>query len=240
MKKILLLFLFLALRPLTSPAQVKYGAEATLNVSNYTIKTPGLLVPTTFWVPGFSIGGLADYSINDNISLQPGLFFAINGIKYSYTIPFLGSADFSAHINTIQIPVNVQYKFGDAAGNRFFVGAGPFFAVNLSGSAKANVSGNGLIPFGIPTIDSSASLKVGSDSSDYIKRFDFGVGVNGGYELKNGLFFRLHGQLGLLNLQPKGNASNSIKSMNYNVSVGYWLGKKSAKKDKYKTKGRKR
>ena len=231
MKKTILSCLCIILLSAGARAQFTYGPELGFNICNYSIKNPGFISPSTAWVPGVHICGIADYSINDNISLQPGLFFAINGIKYSYSF-ILYSFDFSAHINTIHIPINIIYKAGDPGGNRFFFGAGPFAGINLGGSAKISSSAVGFFPGTL--FDSSYTLKIGSDRSDDIKRFDFGVDIDAGYQMASGLFFRAHFQKGFLNLVPQGDASNSIKSMSFGISVGYLFGEKTAKKDKNK------
>ncbi len=233
MKKILLSCLMVGFLSITAKAQLTYGPEAGLNISNYNITIPGFIAPTTVWVPGVRIGGIVDYGINDNISLQPGLFYAINGISYSYNYLFFGNADISVHINSIQIPANVTYKFGDAAGNRFFLCAGPFLGINLGGSYKLSVKGGSF--FGGQTFDSSSKITVGPDSADYIKRFDFGIGINAGYQFAKGYFIRAYYQMGFVNLAPMADAGYSTKSINFGVSVGYLFGGKPAKNEKNKT-----
>ncbi len=228
MKKLLLSGLLLSLLSLPAIAQLTYGPEAGFNISDYNLTDPGLLQPTSLWVPGFHIGGIADYAVSKHVSVQPGAFYALNGIKLDYTFFLIGSVTSSAHINTIRIPINVQYKFGDAAGNRFFAGIGPFIGINLSGSAKVNAQGGSLFPG--KNIDSSGTLKVGSDSSDYVRRFDFGAGVNAGYEWLSGLFVRAYYQRGFVNLAPVAGGEGVIKSVNFGVSVGYLFNHKPKKK----------
>jgi hypothetical protein len=228
MKKILLSSLLGMLLAFTAKGQFTFGPELSLNVSNYSIEAPGLFTPTTAWFFGGRIGGIADCGITDNIYIQPGIYYSLNGIKYSYSFPFVGSIDFSSHINTIQIPINVQYKFGDKGGNRIFVGLGPFIGINLGGSAKVSVASS----FLGASFDSSAKFTVGSDSSDFIKRFDYGIGINAGYQMTNGLFFRAYYQRGLANLEPVGDAANSLKSVNYGISAGYLIDSKKGKKKK--------
>ena len=123
----------------------------------------------------------------------------------------------------MKIPVNILWKFGKPKGERFFVG--PYFAFNLGGTLKDNSSYGG---------STSAKLNIGAGVGDDIKGFDFGVGLNLGYQLTNGLFIRGHYQYGLVNLLPQGDANNTMRNYNFGVTVGFLINTKKPKKEEPK------
>jgi Outer membrane protein beta-barrel domain len=240
MKKLILTCLSGMLLSGAAKAQLSYGPELGVNLSNYRVEFPGFFPPTTLPIPGAHVGGIVNYRFSDHLAIEPGAFFSINGIKYTYNLYILGSITAVAHLNTIRIPVNVNYTFGEPGGNCFFVGAGPFFGINLGGSARATANtsfpmADSFLLAAVGTTDSAQKITAGNDSSDYIKRFDFGVGVNVGYQLSNGLFFRAGYTRGLLNMTPTaGGQTSAIHSVNYALSVGYYFGDRPKKKMKAK------
>ncbi|MCW3120734.1 MAG: hypothetical protein JWQ38_226 [Flavipsychrobacter sp.] len=220
MKKQLLTALSIIALSGAAQAQVSFAPELGLNISQYRMSYAGIS-PSLDARFGLRLGGVADIGFNDNWSVQPGLFYVMNGFNYTETIPFFGTAELKEKINTIEIPVNVMYKFGDPGGNRFFIGAGPIIGMNIGGQQEASFAG----------LSTSQSLKIGSDSTNSdLKMLDIGVGINLGYELSSGLFFRGRYQMGLSNVAPGGDADNYLKSAGYGVSIGYMFHGKTAKK----------
>ena len=202
MKKLILSLLAVATIATNSKAQLAIAPELGLNMSNITGKSMGTDLNLNMKA-GLAIGANVDFGLTDNISLQPGLYYLMNGAKAS-------QGDGSINISTLQIPVNVEYKFGEEGGNRFFVGIGPYIGYNLSATAKGG--GN------------SVTWKIGSDKdNDQLKAMDFGLGLNVGYLLTNGFFVRAHYQMGLTNLDPIGDADNSMKSSAIGLTVGYYF-----------------
>lgn len=207
MKKIILSLFSVAAIATTSNAQLSFAPEAGLNMANMNMKSAGSTVSTSM-KPGVAIGAIVDFGFTDNLFLQPGLFYVMNGAK-------LSSPSLTYSINSLQIPVNVIYKLGEDGNNRFFFGAGPYLAYNLSG----NVS------------DGGGTIHIGTDKAkDQLKPIDFGVGLNVGYLLVNGLFFRVHYQMGLTDLNPAGDSDGTVKTSALGVTAGYYLGHKKAKK----------
>jgi hypothetical protein len=205
MKKILLSLVAVALLG-TANAQISFAPELGLNLANMSIKSGGTSMSTSMKA-GLAVGGIADIGFTDNLSLQPGIFYVMNGCNFS------GG---SYNVGTIQVPINVIYKLGEEGGNRFFFGAGPFIGFNMSAKAKAG--------------STSTTIDIGTDKTkDGLKPLDFGVGVNLGYMLANGLFFRAHYQMGLANLDPISDADNTAKSSAVGVTAGYFFGKKGKK-----------
>ena len=220
MKKQLLTALAFITLSGTAQAQVSFAPELGLNISQYRISSGGVS-PSLDPAFAMRLGGVADIGCSDNLSLQPGIFFVMNGFNYTETVPFFGTASLKEKINTIEIPINLMYKFGEPGSNRFFIGAGPYIGMNVGGNQTASFFG----------LSSTQSLSIGNDSTtNDLKRMDVGVGLNLGYELAMGVFFRARYQMGLSNLAPQGDADNYIKSSSYGVSIGYMFHSKSTKK----------
>ena len=212
MKKTILSIFSVAAIATATNAQVTYGPEVGLNISNYMGKSGGKTQSTTAKA-GLRVGGVVDFGLTDNISLQPGIFYVMNGYKQSAF-----GTDVSVSVNTIEVPINVEYKFGMPGGNRFFVGVGPYIALNMGGNVKIS---------GMP----DRSLQIGSDANkDDMKALDFGAGINFGYQLVKGFYARAHYQMGFSNLDPAGNADNTMHNSNFGVAVGYMFGGKMMKK----------
>ncbi len=186
-------------------AQMGLGIEAGANASNYTVKTPIGTKNTQFkW--GMRLGVLSDMAISDNFYFQPGIYYVANHL---HTDLSTGYEQYDLH--TIEVPLNIQYKIGILGKNRLFVGLGPYVAFNRSGSYSIHVT----------YVDSKRALRLGNEASDDMQYFDFGGGVNVGYQITEGLFARVRAQMGFADLAPKDIPNASVKSLGICVSAGY-------------------
>jgi len=190
-----------------------YGPEASLIFSNYTGESQGSAVSTTAKVgvrAGLSING----SISNALFIQTGLLYVANGYKESGIL-----ATGTVNVNTLELPALFTYKFGAPHTNGFFIGLGPYVAINLSGTEKTTGSYGG---------GGSSTLLIGSDAStDELKRFDFGFGLNAGYGLITGITISAHYQRGIVNLVPGGNSQNTEYNSNYGIALSYLFGSNS-------------
>ena len=216
MKRIILSLLSVATITTAANAQLAIAPELGLNMANMAMKSGGTTISTSMKA-GLAVGAAIDLGLTDNIYFQPGLFYLMNGAKAT-----VSGIDATYSLNTIQIPLNFEYKLGDDGDNRFFFGVGPYIGYNLSGTSKAGGTSN--------------TLKIGStkpdasgNGGDDVKAMDFGAGVNIGYLLANGFFARVHYQMGFAELDPIGDANNSLKSSALGVTVGYYFGAKKGK-----------
>lgn len=188
-------------------AQSLFGPEAGLNLTNVKEKYDGASISGTTR-PGFKIGIITDNYLGSNLYLQPGLFFSTKGTN--------ASQGTKIGINYIEVPVNLLYKFKTNTGNYVFAGAGPYFAVAVGGQATAN--------------GYTAKINIGSSETDDVKTFDFGLGFNAGYQLRQGLFFRGQYQFGLVNINPAhntyGGGDATVKNNGFSITVGWLFGDK--------------
>ena len=168
---------------------------------------------------GLRLGAIVSIPINENFYLEPGLFYAANGAKTSYNDGRYSGTS-TLNINSLEIPLNVIYKFGEPGDNRFFVGAGPYIAYNIS----AHISGTDIDHRdNTYTSYSDTYLIGGTNGVDDIRTVDLGFGVNAGYQLSNGLFFRIRAQRGLANMSP--NSGTTLHSSSIGLQVGYFFHK---------------
>jgi hypothetical protein len=139
----------------------------------------------------------------DRISLRYGLEYIGKGAKF----PGTGS-DLSINLNYLAVPLDVIYHHPAGPG-QIEAGLGPYFAYGLSGSS------GGISSFG-------------QDNGGF-KRFDAGLNLQAGYQLDNGLSFRLGYDLGLSNVEY---ANEDVKGHTraFSINIGYQIGRLFAKK----------
>lgn len=87
------------------------------------------------------------------------------------------------------------------------VAFGPYLAYALGGKIKFDGGDDEDVEFG-------------SKEGEW-KRFDMGANLGFGYQLGGGLSFMLNTQLGLANLEAKGDSDNSVKNIGFGLSLGY-------------------
>jgi hypothetical protein len=221
MKKTILSVLFCTAAMAEASAQITIAPELGLNMANMSVKSLGVGTNNTTR-PGFEVGGVVDIPFNPNLSLQPGLYFMMNRSYLKSLDPVLSDeVNMTYNIKTFQVPVNLEYKFGTAGHNRLFIGGGPYLGYNAGGNI-------------IYTGGITRSLNIGTKGPDAqgpgddIKPLDFGLGINAGYMLKNGLYVRARYQAGIANLAPGTIEYNSIKMSSFGLSVGYSFGSKKS------------
>jgi hypothetical protein len=215
MKKILLSVFCSGAIATATNAQMIIGPELGLNMANMSVKTAGSSV-TTSMKAGLAIGASLNFGLTDNLFLQPGLFYLMNGCKAKVPVPTGGTVDADFNVSTIQIPINVQYMLGEAGENRFFFGVGPYLGYNIGAKMKSG--------------SNSSTVDVGTDKAkDGLKPMDFGAGINVGYLLASNWFVRVHYQFGFANLDPISDADNSKKASALGITVGRNFGGKGKK-----------
>lgn len=166
---------------------------------------------------GFHAGLNVQIPIAPQFYLQPGLLFSTKGAKDSGT-------GYTSQVNLSYIEVPIEFVYKGALGSGYvMIGLGPYFGYGIMGKYKLDTAlGNyeSDVEFTNSIDDSSDFLKF------YVKSFDAGGNVFAGYELQNGLFFRLNTQLGMININPDDNRTISsdkgfIKHTGFGLSLGY-------------------
>jgi hypothetical protein len=224
MKKFSLLCTAALVGGLYAQAQVTFGLKAGFSAANMSSKYEGdsgiaSRKADTKTIPAFHGGVIVDIALDDQLSLQPGLFFSQKGAKLKSTID-LGSPSAigvtsTTRLNYLELPVNLLYKHQIGSG-KLFAGFGPYIAYGISGKFKVKTDNN--------LVDEDVKVKFKNSSEIsakevYVKPFDAGANFTAGYELKMGLLFSVNYSLGLTNTSPY-NKENE-KNHYFGVSVGY-------------------
>jgi len=214
MKKIILSLFFIAAMSPAFAQTVKYGISGGLNESILSLQNPA---GNNSRLTGFHAGVFSDIDFG-KLSIEPGLFYTTKGEKNTAVLISPGgsfTAKGKTTYNYLEMPVNVLYNI-PIGGGKFFIGGGPYIAYGLSGKSTGTTiiaSQNGAI-----TNINDYPLTFGSQQGD-LKRFDFGLGALGGFELNNGLSISVGYEHGLTNIDNS--SGDHIKNNVITVSLGY-------------------
>jgi Outer membrane protein beta-barrel domain len=209
MKKIALVC-FLGLAALTAEAQTRFGIKAGLNLSDVNGKSDGRSFNSdTKMKPSFHVGVIADFSISENVFVQPGILASSKGFKIEQS-----GITASTSPLYVEVPVNIGFRTELSDNLKFYVMGGPYVGIGVAGNSKISGSGQ----------SETETINWGNDEndSDY-KRLDYGVNVGVGVEVSNFLIGAQYG-LGLANVFPGGDKDNSFKNAVIGISVGYLFG----------------
>ncbi|RBQ08756.1 porin family protein [Pedobacter miscanthi] len=226
MKRLVLSLLTVAGLGFAASAQtnnIKIGVKAgvtfpTFGVSGTENKGYEQKISTSFYV-----GGTVDIAVSDIFSVQPGLSLIGKGGKtdFSYFNAEIGNSytvTANSKISTmyIELPVNAVFNF-DLGSGKIFIGAGPYYAVAISGKNKSTASLSG----GGSTMTESVNedIKFGKDGT--MKRGDFGVNFLAGYQLSNGFNIHAGYGLGLSNLDYADKNASKVTNRVLSVGVGF-------------------
>jgi len=185
--------------------ELGYNQSALRNSSISTIPTGNI-----------NLGILVNVSMGDHIAIQPGIRYITQGCRLQDEMDMNTKEKLSMH--SLEVPVNLVYKFGEVGDARFMVGAGPYISYMTGASDEFS------------TVNYSDASDVLPSAPRYatgnIKKLDWGVGGFVGVQSPDGLFAKVGGELGMAKIMK--NADGSYANRNYNlmVSVGYILGGK--------------
>lgn len=204
----------------TSP--VKFGVKAGVTFPKFSVSGTESEGETFKTNTSFYVGGTVDFPISEMFSVQPGLSLIGKGGKQDYTESgSLNGAAYNVSVTSkrslmyVELPVNFVANFAVGDG-KVFVGAGPYYALAVSGKDKDESKGS---VGGASSSESSESdVKFGSNNDADMKRGDFGVNFLAGYQLSNG--FNIHAGYGLGLSDISNSDSNSFKATNKVFSVG--------------------
>ena len=186
---------------------------------NYTgITYPASTISSAYYTSstslksGFNAGVVFENSFG-NFSFQPGIIYTSVGGKFqsSYLISSPSSNVYQTQtsdvtLNYIQIPLNFVYNFRFKAG-KIFLGAGPYFALNTSGTNKYVNTTTGTQPI--------------NGTDDITTKYEIGVNGLAGVELKSGVFLKLNYQYGSNSITTY--SDEDIKNYGGSISIGYFF-----------------
>jgi hypothetical protein len=213
MKKILLVIIAVSFA-FGVNAQIRFGVKAGGTLSNVTVKYDGEKDDSFKAGIGFNIGGVLEYSFSESFSIQPELLYVMHGIKPKND-PEIDDLDMKAQFQSIQLPINLKYKFGTES-LKFYATAGPY--LGYIASAKLKVLGTN-VSLDLYDIDELANSDL--EGLDFgLKHLDFGAGVGFGIEVSK-FTVGVGYQYGLANLTKIDKAS--FKLGTFNLSAAYFF-----------------
>lgn len=142
---------------------------------------------------GAYFGGVVDLKFGKSGSFRPQLKYIMKGEN--------GVSGKGAY-NYLELPLNILYNIPSKIG-RFSIGGGPAISYMASGSWTAQGGTKEKIYF----------------TYDRVNQFDYGLNLQGGLEVKRGLFFTINYTLGLANVWQA-----SVIGTNKNRSIGAGIG----------------
>lgn len=208
MKKTFVLMTALAISCATVNAQkttfgIKAGAQQ--NALSLRSESDGEWSKAVLTGAGFHVGGLADLSLTENISVQPALLFNSKGTVYN--------SKSKIKMYAIDLPVNFLYKTGG-----FFMGLGPNFSYGIS-AKMTQEAGEDQDWYKKQPVE-------GSGEKSMLKRFEVGANVTMGYQFKNNLLLSANYTQGVNNLSGYGEGeTGKIRTRQVGISIGYLFGK---------------
>ena len=173
MKKVISTLCIVCFYHLLSYSQTHFGVKAGLNFAGIANDQNTSLATKS--ITRFHVGILANLALNDNVSLQPQLLlsqkgFGLNIPASKTTKPPTLEQNLRFNLNYLEMPVNIVYHIDGIEG--VYVGAGPYFAYALSGSASDGITKQD-IDFG-----------TGSNRFDYGWNASLAIDIVVGYRLQ--------------------------------------------------------
>ena len=205
MKKVLLTVAAVMAFGLMNAQEVKYGAKAGLNMSNF-----GGDAENTDMKIGFQIGGFAEIKISDKFAVQPELLFSTQGAKSEYSESEPGysySEESTVKLNYLNIPIMAKYY----ATEKFYVEAGPQIGFLMSAKEDFDYSETFM-----GTTDSGSTSE---DIKDGLNSTDFGLGLGLGYNFTENVGAGLRYTAGLSDIYK--DSDGKVNNSNIAISVAY-------------------
>lgn len=210
MKKIIIV-LFVISFFIETPAQIKYGIEAGLNISTIKGNYPHTLSSTT----GILVGINADYYFLDFLSVEAGLYLSQKGVIRILFSDIQGIETY----NYLEIPINIKYNLPIEEPGKTFIIAGVYGANLLSAGVRPDNEGQ------------SSSVNLG----DILPSWDYGInfGLGQSFNLNSGMMnIKVTYSLGLVTLDKSfkvikygetfsSDGSNKLNNSVIGISLGY-------------------
>ena len=233
MKKIFSSLLALTIAGLAQ-AQISVGVEGGPTWGVMTQKIDGVLRDAKEQV-GYKAGALVNIPLGmGRFNIQSGVFFNGNvGSSSTYArqsatgsgIPTYEKDSRKYNFNQLDIPLWLAVKVGSVEydKNHFFFGLGPTFSFTVGGRYHQiytnAINGDERVH------DYDRPILIGMGNAYDIAPFNLKMGAHIGYEFGFGLFTRLQGNVGLINMHPDASINNQFNTYEIGFTVGYFFKK---------------
>ncbi len=232
-KNIIFIYLLLFLVG-KSHAQIHVGITTQIGISSIGGKDAGLSYNGEIEnKSSYSIGILASVPVKKWLNVETGLAFQNLGFSQSKT----KYTNDVVNIHYLNIPINARLNLSKASRRtKFYFKTGLYGGIAVGGNLKlsSNFTPETEInqvpdPAKIINVTETRKLGIGNDpATDFVRRFDAGFNIGLGMDMKRFLFgFNI--QNSLINIQPQGDKSNSIKNFTFNYYLSYLILHKNKK-----------
>lgn len=189
-----------------------YGIKGGMNVAKISnLEDEDELIVAGFKTKnGFIFGCFYRFDLNNNLALQPEVYYSMKGTQASGSGVIYGygySYDLSIEINYLEVPVLLKYKILPKGNYTPSLFAGPYVAFQMSTKASATVEVEGV-------------TQTEETVMDEVKSIDLGVTVGGSLGIKMGsgsIILDLRYSLGLTKIADDTDAKNS----SFTLMLGY-------------------
>ncbi|WP_294822418.1 porin family protein [uncultured Flavobacterium sp.] len=197
MKKILLSAVaVMAFGAAAQAQEMKFGVKAGLNIANQ-----GSDAETEGSRMGLHIGGVAEFKLSENFSIQPELLYSMMGSKVNTITEDLTVEEVDNKLDYLTLPVLAKYYIMEGLS----LEAGPYVGFLMSAKQED------------------------TDIKDGIKSIDFGLNAGVAYDLPMGVFFQARYVLGLSDINDAGDTeiggvtyeAPKVTNNGLQISVGY-------------------
>lgn len=201
----------------TSAKEGNFIIKGGLNLANISV-TPNGRVDKGNTFKSFQVGIGYDIPFSDGFSLQPGLLYTGKGAKTQFGKE--GDAFYykaTSNPMYLELPVNFVGKIALTQTSSFFIGAGPYAAMGITGKNKVDSYTLGIHKYSSSDIAFSKDDPTTAQEENYgygkIKRFDYGLNALAGLEFTRFTLGANYGY-GLVNINSGTNNGASDKGKN--------------------------
>lgn len=174
---------------------ISYGVKAEANMSNYLLSDMDNL--SSKMKIGATLGGFVKFDIVENFAIQPELLIHYGSSEFKEK----GKKARDFQYWGLEIPVYAVGQWYTANDNRFYVAAGPYIGMGLNAKLK------------------SPEVKMYKD--DAMKRFDFGIGAQVGYEFSNRISINASYKFGFIDQADKGWDGGKMRPERISLGIAY-------------------
>lgn len=223
-------------------AQVRFGLGGGVNLNQNIDQYQGETVANQAKV-GYHVGGLADICLTNNLTLQPGLMYIMKGgLQQRSSEAQMPDGFYEQKVKDklalhyVEMPLILTYRIGVGRGN-VVLGAGGYAAAltgaNTEQSYQLKINDQEIAS---KSYDEDQNLSIGNQPGDNLKRMDYGLVGNLGYEFANGWFLRGGVDAGMRDIMGDSFAPNiaatqsapaaaaaSSRNVSYLFTLGYWF-----------------
>lgn len=167
------------------------------------------------FVFGLQFGGVFEYGINDQFSIQPELLYIKKGVSNEF-LGFDGDGQTDLIFNYIELPILVKYKYGATENLNLYFTGGPTVGFLESGRSETDLFVGG------DRIEENVDLEFGDDDS--FRRFEIGISIGIGAYIPLGvgnLFGEARFATGITDLNDNDLSDASTSNIGLGLSIGY-------------------